>query len=126
MRFDLLSATDHGQITITPDGRWEYVHDDSENFQDRFEYVATDDGGNQVVSSVNLNITPVDDLPVANADAYQTDSITPISIQPMENDGFIKPGISSIEILTQPTPGTIDRQRRRQPDLRPRSDGRRC
>ena len=107
MRFELLSVTDHGQITIAPDGRWEYVHDDTENLQDRFDYVATDDGGNQVVSSVNLNITPVDDLPVANADAYQTDSITPISIQPMENDGFIKPGISSIEILTQPTQGRL-------------------
>ncbi|MEL7498301.1 MAG: Ig-like domain-containing protein [Planctomycetota bacterium] len=56
-----------GTLTLFSDGRFIYVHDDSENFTDSFTYEVVDALGNSDTATVTISITPVNDnAPVAD------------------------------------------------------------
>ncbi|HYI11937.1 MAG TPA: Ig-like domain-containing protein [Thermoanaerobaculia bacterium] len=57
-------------FTLNPDGTFTYVHDGSETTSDSFTYKANDGSADSNVATVTIAITPVNDAPVAVADAY--------------------------------------------------------
>jgi VCBS repeat-containing protein len=65
----LVSGPAHGTLTLNANGSFTYVHDGSETTTDSFVYKASD-GSLSSNATVNITITPVNDPPVANNDAY--------------------------------------------------------
>jgi VCBS repeat-containing protein len=57
-------------FTLNPDGSFNYVHDGSETTVDSFTYKANDGLANSNTATVTINISPVNDAPVANDDSY--------------------------------------------------------
>ncbi|MFT7243117.1 MAG: type IV pilus assembly protein PilY1 [Candidatus Azotimanducaceae bacterium] len=62
-------------FTLNTDGSFNYTHDGSENFTDTFTYQVSDPAGNtSAVTTVTINITPVNDnTSVVADDAYSLD-----------------------------------------------------
>jgi VCBS repeat-containing protein len=57
-------------FTLNANGSFSYTHDGSETTTDTFKYKANDGSLDSNVATVTINITPVNDPPVANPDTY--------------------------------------------------------
>jgi VCBS repeat-containing protein len=55
-------------FTLNPNGSFNYVHDGSETISDSFTYRASDGSATSNLATVNITVTPVNDVPVANND----------------------------------------------------------
>ena len=64
-----LSGPSHGTLTLRSDGSFDYDHDGHEHFTDSFGYLVSDGSGATATATVTITITPVNDAPVATADA---------------------------------------------------------
>ena len=105
-RYHLIDGPDHGSLEFRESGKWEYTHDDSENFVDTFTVAVRDDHGNVSQSIITINVNPVDDTPVSTGDNFRTVASTTVDLDVLENDQNIKLQ-SQIEIVTQPTKGDV-------------------
>jgi VCBS repeat-containing protein len=67
----LVSGPAHASsFSFNADGSFTYVHNGGETSSDSFTYQATDGQSTSTVATVSIAITPVNDAPVANNDAY--------------------------------------------------------
>ena len=67
----LVSGPSHAaSFTLNADGSFSYEHDGSEAASDSFTYKASDGSLDSNVATVTITVTPVNDAPVANDDAY--------------------------------------------------------
>ena len=64
------TTTTNGTLTLNADGSFTYVHNGSETTSDSFTYRVNDGSANGDLVTVSITITPVNDAPVAVADAY--------------------------------------------------------
>jgi VCBS repeat-containing protein len=62
----LVNDVSNGSLTLNNDGTFTYDHDGSENFSDSFTYRVTDNDGQTADATVNINIDPVNDSPIAS------------------------------------------------------------
>ena len=60
----------NGTLTLNADGSFSYVHNGSETTSDSFTYKVNDGTEDSNVATVTITINPVNDAPVAVADAY--------------------------------------------------------
>ncbi|RIK80010.1 MAG: hypothetical protein DCC68_11820 [Planctomycetota bacterium] len=80
----LIAPPDHGTLTLGADGAFEYVPADNYYGPDRFTYVAGDGERASAAATVLINVSSVNDAPVANDDTYvvpfgaSLDAIVPI------------------------------------------------
>jgi VCBS repeat-containing protein len=99
----------HGTLTLNADGTFSYTHDGSETTSDSFVYEACDTGALCDSATVTIDVTPVNDPPVANDDSATTDEDTPVVIDVTANDtdvdGTIDP--TSVSIITAPSSGSV-------------------
>lgn len=67
----LVSGPSHGGLTLAANGTFSYSHDGSETTSDSFVYEVCDDGAPSLcaTATVSITITPVNDPPLAVADA---------------------------------------------------------
>ncbi len=83
-----VGAAQHGSVQI--DGAAiRYTPVANYNGEDAFTYTIADGQGNTAMATVTVNITPVNDEPVAAADSAATEQDTPVTIPVLANDGDV-------------------------------------
>ena len=63
---NLLSGPTHGTLNLQADGSFTYTHDGSETTVDTFTYQISDPSGANDTATVTINITPINDAPIAS------------------------------------------------------------
>ncbi|HYO76659.1 MAG TPA: Ig-like domain-containing protein, partial [Thermoanaerobaculia bacterium] len=67
-----------GTLTLNANGSFTYVHDGSESSSDTFKY-SLSDGTASRLGTVTIDVTPVNDDPIATADSKSTSEDTPVT-----------------------------------------------
>jgi VCBS repeat-containing protein len=93
----LVNGPAHGTLTLNGDGSFEYHSEANYNGADSFTYVAKDAfGGASAVTQVQLAIAPVNDAPVAVADAAAVKENAAVTIDVLANDSDVDGDAMSI------------------------------
>ncbi|EPZ5420325.1 tandem-95 repeat protein [Vibrio parahaemolyticus] len=75
----------NGTVSVNPDGSVTYTPNDNYHGTDSFTYIVTS-GGVSESTTVSVDVTPVNDAPVAKDDTAITDEDTPVTIDVLPND----------------------------------------
>ncbi|MEQ9426496.1 MAG: Ig-like domain-containing protein [Cyclobacteriaceae bacterium] len=107
----IVDQVSHGTLISGNDGTVTYEHDGSETTTDQFTYTITDnDGALSNVATVSIQITPVNDAPVAVEDSDVVleggEVLIDISANDTDIDGMLD--LTSIEITINPANGVVD------------------
>ncbi|WMO16971.1 tandem-95 repeat protein [Vibrio alginolyticus] len=98
----------NGTVSVNPDGSVTYTPNDNFHGADRFTYIVTS-GGVSESTTVNVDVTPVNDAPVAKDDAATTQEDTAVTIDVLPNDTDIDGDTLSIQSASVPeTQGTVE------------------
>ncbi|MFM2617234.1 tandem-95 repeat protein [Vibrio alginolyticus] len=98
----------NGTVSVNPDGSVTYTPNDNYHGADSFIYIVTS-GGVSESTSVNVDVTPVNDAPVAKDDTAVTDEDTPVTIDVLPNDTDIDGDTLSIQSASVPeAQGTVE------------------
>ncbi|ELA6608491.1 tandem-95 repeat protein, partial [Vibrio alginolyticus] len=105
---DTNNAPANGTVSVNPDGSVTYTPNDNYHGTDSFTYIVTS-GGVSESTTVNVDVTPVNDAPVATNDTAITDEDTPVTIDVLPNDTDIDGDTLSIQSASVPeTQGTVE------------------
>lgn len=104
-----VTAPANGTVVVNGDGTVTYTHNGSETTTDSFTYTISDgDGVVSNTATVTITIAPINDLPVAVADADEVDEGGSVTVNVATNDtdadGTVNP--ASLAIVTQGANGT--------------------
>ncbi|EGQ9700701.1 tandem-95 repeat protein [Vibrio parahaemolyticus] len=91
----------NGTVSINPDGSVTYTPNDNYHGTDSFTYIVTS-GGVSESTTVNVDVTPVNDAPVAKDDIATTQEDTAVTIDVLSNDTDIDGDKLSIQSATVP------------------------
>ncbi|ELB2909173.1 tandem-95 repeat protein, partial [Vibrio alginolyticus] len=98
----------NGTVSVNPDGSVTYTPNDNYHGADSFTYIVTS-GGVSESTTVNVDVTPVNDAPVATNDNAVTDEDTPMTIDVLPNDTDIDGDTLSIQSASVPSEqGTVE------------------
>ncbi|EGQ8043012.1 tandem-95 repeat protein, partial [Vibrio alginolyticus] len=98
----------NGTVSVNPDGSVTYTPNDNYHGTDSFTYIVTS-GGVSESTTVNVDVTPVNDAPVAKDDTAVTDEDTPVTIDVLPNDTDIDGDTLSIQSASVPeAQGTVE------------------
>ncbi len=98
---DINNGPANGTVSVNPDGSVTYTPNDNYVGKDTFTYVVTS-GGVSESTTVNVDVTPVNDAPVAKDDTAITDEDTPVTIDVLPNDTDIDGDKLSIQSAIVP------------------------
>ncbi|HHG3021625.1 TPA: tandem-95 repeat protein, partial [Vibrio parahaemolyticus] len=91
----------NGTVSVNPDGSVTYTPNDNYHGTDSFTYIVTS-GGVSESTTVNVDVTPVNDAPVAKDDTATTDEDTPVMIDVLPNDSDVDGDKLSIQSASVP------------------------
>ncbi|HCG7188829.1 TPA: tandem-95 repeat protein [Vibrio parahaemolyticus] len=91
----------NGTVSVNPDGSVTYTPNDNYHGTDSFTYIVTS-GGVSESTTVSVDVTPVNDAPVAKDDTVITDEDTPVTIDVLPNDNDIDGDKLSIQSASVP------------------------
>ncbi|HHF3067958.1 TPA: tandem-95 repeat protein, partial [Vibrio diabolicus] len=98
----------NGTVSVNPDGTVTYTPNDNYHGTDSFTYIVTS-GGVSESTTVNVDVTPVNDAPVAKDDAATTQEDTAVTIDVLPNDTDIDGDKLSIDSASVPSDqGTVE------------------
>ncbi|MCR9779140.1 tandem-95 repeat protein, partial [Vibrio parahaemolyticus] len=98
----------NGTVSVNPDGSVTYTPNDNYYGADSFTYIVTS-GGVSESTTVSVDVTPVNDAPVAKDDTAITDEDTPVTIDVLPNDTDIDGDKLSIQSASVPeTQGKVE------------------
>ncbi|EQM04057.1 tandem-95 repeat protein [Vibrio parahaemolyticus] len=98
----------NGTVSVNPDGSVTYTPNDNYVGKDTFTYVVTS-GGVSESTTVNVDVTPVNDAPVAKDDIATTQEDTAVTIDVLPNDSDVDGDKLSIESASVPKEqGTVE------------------
>ncbi|RLJ15886.1 hypothetical protein DJ031_16435 [bacterium endosymbiont of Escarpia laminata] len=102
-----LSVPTNGTATLNADGTVTYTHNGSETINDSFTYTANDGTADSAVATVNITVTPVNDVPVAGADSGTVDEGGTVTIDLLANDTDGENDSLSVAGLILPSHGNL-------------------
>ncbi|MCX8905898.1 tandem-95 repeat protein, partial [Vibrio parahaemolyticus] len=98
----------NGTVSVNSDGSVTYTPNDNYHGTDSFTYIVTS-GGVSESTTVSVDVTPVNDAPVAKGDTAITDEDTPVTIDVLPNDTDIDGDKLSIQSASVPKEqGTVE------------------
>ncbi|TOI27392.1 hypothetical protein CGI63_23210, partial [Vibrio parahaemolyticus] len=98
----------NGTVIVNNDGTVTYTPDDNYVGKDTFTYVVTS-GGVSESTTVEVNVTPVNDAPVAKDDIATTQEDTAVTIDVLTNDTDVDGDTLSIQSASVPSDqGTVE------------------
>ncbi|MCR9493853.1 tandem-95 repeat protein [Vibrio alginolyticus] len=98
----------NGTVSVNPDGSVTYTPNDNYHGTDSFTYFVTS-GGVSESTTVNVDVTPVNDAPVAKDDIATTQEDTAVTIDALTNDNDVDGDKLSIESASVPKEqGTVE------------------
>ena len=103
----------HGTLTEQSDGTWLYTPDADYIGTDSFDYTVTDGNGGVGTATVTIEVTSVNDAPVAQDDTYTTAEDTALTIDPagvLSNDTDADGDTLSASPSSDPAHGTLTEQ----------------
>lgn len=106
LTFDLVSTTSNGLLEFNADGTFTYTPDANFIGFDSFIYEACD-GTDCTLAGVTIEVTPVNDSPQGNPDAYSTGLDQPITDNVLANDIDSDNDVLSVCGNTLPSNGTL-------------------
>ncbi|HHF2975268.1 TPA: tandem-95 repeat protein [Vibrio diabolicus] len=98
----------NGTVSANPDGSVTYTPNDNYHGTDSFTYIVTS-GGVSESTTVNVDVTPVNDAPMAKDDTATTQEDTAVTIDVLPNDTDVDGDKLSIESASVPKEqGTVE------------------
>ncbi|WP_236253412.1 tandem-95 repeat protein, partial [Vibrio parahaemolyticus] len=98
----------NGTVSVNPDGSVTYTPNDNYHGADSFTYIVTS-GGVSESTTVEVNVTPVNDAPVAKNDISTTQEDTAVTIDVLSNDTDIDGDTLRIDSASVPSDqGTVE------------------
>jgi len=97
----------NGTVIDNGDGTFTYTPDPDYNGPDSFTYTVSDGNGGTDTATVNIDVTPVNDDPVAEDDSAKTPINTPVVIAVLANDSDVDGDPLTVISATSPD-GTVD------------------
>ncbi|EKN4540313.1 tandem-95 repeat protein, partial [Vibrio parahaemolyticus] len=91
----------NGTVSVNPDGSVTYTPNDNYHGADSFTYIVTS-GGVSESTTVNVDVTPVNDAPVAKDDIATTQEDTAVTIDVLPNDTDVDGDKLSIQSASAP------------------------
>ncbi|MFL0815390.1 tandem-95 repeat protein, partial [Vibrio parahaemolyticus] len=91
----------NGTVSVNPDGNVTYTPNDNYHGTDSFTYIVTS-GGVSESTTVSVDVTPVNDAPVAKDDIATTQEDTAVTIDVLSNDTDVDGDKLSIQSATVP------------------------
>ncbi|MEM5562896.1 tandem-95 repeat protein, partial [Vibrio parahaemolyticus] len=98
---DINNGPANGTVSVNPDGSVTYTPNDNYVGKDTFTYIVTS-GGVSESTTVEVNVTPVNDAPVAKDDIATTQEDTAVTIDVLSNDTDVDGDKLSIQSATVP------------------------
>jgi VCBS repeat-containing protein len=106
----LVTSTTHGSLAFNTDGSFTYTPQANFHGADSFQYAARDGSSFSFIRTVTLDVTSVNDAPVAAGDSYQTTEDTPLTVPAvgvLGNDSDVEGTALSAVLVTGPAHGTL-------------------
>ena len=107
----LVDGPAHGTVATNPDGSFTYTPAQDFSGDDQFTYTANDGtASSNAPATVTITVTPVNDAPVAAANAYTTSEDAPLTIPALgvlANDSDVDGDGLSAVLVSGPTNGTL-------------------
>jgi hypothetical protein len=99
----------NGTVTNNGDGTFTYTPNENFSGTDSFVYQVCDTDELCDTATVNIDVTPVNDPPVANDDTTTTPEDTPVDINATDNDTDVDNNLnpSSATVVSGPSDGTV-------------------
>lgn len=100
----------NGTVINNGDGTFSYTPDENFNGSDSFTYEVCDSDGLCDSAIVNIDVTPVNDAPLANDDSYNATEDTPLTIDApgiLVNDSDVDGDALTVVSSTDPANGTL-------------------
>lgn len=108
-QISILEPTKNGTLMLTGEGSFQYMPNENYYGQDTFLYEITDLDGESAIASVVLNVTAINDAPIAMDDFSQVAQGEPVAINVLNNDLDIDGTLnfSSVNVVDAPKFGTV-------------------
>lgn len=106
----LVTGPTKGTLTLNDNGSFTYIPNANTNGADTFTYQADDGNLLSNIATVTINVTPINDAPVAVANTYTTDEDTPLTVTApgvLGNDTDPDGNTLTAALVTNVTKGTL-------------------
>jgi VCBS repeat-containing protein len=97
----------HGAVAINPDKTVQYTPAANYNGPDSFTYTVSDGHGGTATGTVAVNVSPVDDAPIANPDSASVAEDGTVAIPVLANDADPEGDTLTVTAVTQGAHGTV-------------------